>query len=176
MICKKVLNANSVELATVREIYEGSFPVDERRDYTMLVELISRSDTFILEAICNDDIVLGMLSSWKLDGWLYIEYFAIASACRGRGIGREVIQTFIDCSNQPIVLEVEPPTDDLSCRRIEFYRSLGFVLHDTYRYIQPSYGEGREAVELRLMTYGAPVDCDLEAITRMLHCHVYGVK
>ena len=176
MICKKVLNKNSVELATVREIYEGSFPIDERRDYTMLVELLSHKDTFILEAICNDDAVLGMLSSWRLNEWHFIEHFAIASACRGRGIGREALQAFIECSNGPIVLEVEPPTDHYSSRRIEFYRSLGFVLHDTYRYIQPSYAKGREAVELRLMTYGAPADCSLEAITRMLHCHVYGVK
>lgn len=176
MICKKVLNKESVELVNVRYIYEESFPLDERRDYTQLVELLSRNDTFILQAICIDDEVVGMLSSWKLNGWLFIEHFAIAPACRGRGIGREVLLAFIERSKTPIVLEVEPPTDDYSRRRIDFYRSVGFVLHDTYRYIQPPYGEGREAVELRLMTYGAPTNCNLDLLACMLHSSVYGVK
>ena len=176
MICKKVLDKESVELVDVRYIYEESFPLDERRDYTKLVELLLRNDTFILEAICSEDKVVGMLSLWNLEGWLFIEHFAIAPACRGRGIGREVIQAFIEGANHPIVLEVEPPTDEYSRRRIDFYRGLGFVLHDTYRYIQPSYDEDREAVELRLMTYGAPLNCNLDALARMLHGSVYGVK
>ena len=176
MICNKVLNVYSHELEAVREIYEKSFPIDERRDCALLLELLSCNDAFILEAICSEEAVVGMLSLWQLEGWRFIEQFAIDVAYRGRGIGHEVLQEYLLRSKLPVVLEVEPPTDYNSRRRIAFYQSLGFVLHDTYRYIQPSYGEGREPVELYLMTYATPQDCNLDRLSNMLHTRVYGVK
>ena len=176
MIYNKVLNICSPELESVREIYENSFPVDERRDWSSMLELISCNDAFILEAICRDDSVVGVLSWWQLDGWRFVEHFAIDVSCRGSGIGREVLQEFLLRSKLPVVLEVEPPTDYYSRRRIAFYQSEGFVLHDTYRHIQPSYGEGREPIELFLMTYATPLGCNLDSLSGMLHSRVYGVE
>lgn len=176
MVYNKRLHVESAELATVRAIYEDSFPIDERRDFVSLMDLISGNNAFILEAICHDNRVVGMLSTWQLAGWRYVEHFAVEAAMRGCGIGREVLRQFIERDEQPVVLEVEPPTDSYSCRRVDFYRSLGFVLHEEYHYIQPSYGEGREAVELCLMTYAAPENCSLEALSRLLHARVYGVE
>ncbi|MBO7317835.1 MAG: GNAT family N-acetyltransferase [Bacteroidales bacterium] len=176
MIYNKVLSVDSVELATVREIYESSFPVDERRAYDLLLALLAHEESFTLEAICNEDRVEGMLASWQLDEWRYVEHFAIEASRRGAGIGREVLCDFLERDNSPVVLEVEPPTDYDSCHRIAFYRSMGFVLHDTYRYIQPSYGAGREAVELCLMTYAAPAECNLDRLSLLLHRRVYGVR
>lgn len=176
MIYTKRLHVDSVELVAVRAIYEDSFPIDERRDFALLMDLLSNNDAFILEAICYDNRVVGMLSTWQLAEWRYIEHFAVEAAMRGGGIGRDVLQRFIDRNELPVVLEVEPPIDTYTRRRIDFYRSMGFVLHEAFHYIQPSYGEGREAVELRLMTYGAPECCSLEALSRLLHKHVYGVE
>ena len=176
MIYTKKLHVDSVELATVQAIYEDSFPIDERRDFALLMDLLSNNDAFILEAICHDSRVVGMLSTWQLAGWRYIEHFAIEAAMRGGGVGRGVLQRFIDRDVLPVVLEVEHPIDTYTRRRIDFYRSMGFVFHEAFHYIQPAYGEGREPVELCLMTYGAPEDCSLENLSQLLHKSVYGVE
>ena len=175
MNCNKIASVDDVALPAVCRIYEQSFPIDERRDIPELLELLSSQQDFSLYAICDAHGVVGMLSSWMLDGWMYIEHFAIDEAARGKGIGREVLRMFLSNSVLPVVLEVEPPTDLATRRRITFYRSEGFELHDTYRYIQPSYGEGRSTVELRLMTYCAPDACNLDDLAHLLHRRVYGV-
>ena len=176
MICIKKLSINSAELDIVRAIYESSFPIDERRDFESIVALMSDNVCFQLEAIYSGNEVVGMLSSWQLDEWRYVEHFAIDATKRGGGIGREVLREYIERNDTPVVLEVEPPADVYSRRRIAFYVSMGFVLHKDYRYVQPSYGEGREAVELLLMTCGAASGCNLDALSRLLHARVYGVK
>lgn len=175
-VCAQYLNTSSVELNEVRRIYEQSFPLDERREYSCLIDMLSDNKYFTLEALYLSHEVVGMFSSWMIDGWRYIEHFAIEASCRGRGIGREVLRNYLLRSHEPVVLEVELPTDFQSRRRIDFYCSMGFVLHDKYRYIQPSYGDGRNAVEMLLMTYGAPADCNLDELSRLLHAEVYGVR
>ena len=176
MICNKRLNVNDVvALEEVRRIYELSFPIDERREFASLVELLKSKRNFSLEAICRGDDVIGMLTSWQLNEWRYIEHFAIDASMRGQGVGRSVLKTFLMQQSSPVVLEVEPPVDDWSVRRVAFYRSLGFELHSNYKYVQPPYGEGLKAIELCLMTYRAPLDCDMDTPAHLLYKQVYGV-
>ena len=54
-------------------------------------------------------------------------------------------------------LEVEPPEDDLTKRRVAFYERNGFVLNH-YPYIQPSVSKGRPSVPLLIMTYGRAIE------------------
>lgn len=175
MICLKKLSIKSAEHSVIRKIYEDSFPVNERREYDKILRLIGDNDAYMMEAVYDDDVVVGLISSWNLRGWRYVEHFAIDATQRGRGVGLRVLKLFIERSLSPIVLEVEPPIDELSKRRVAFYNSVGFVLHDTHRYIQPPYGEGLDAVALKLMTYGASNEINLDNITAMLHTQVYGV-
>lgn len=176
MIYNKILCANDVAIEIVMHIYQASFPIDERREIEVLMDMIDREDAFTLEAIYDNDTVVGMLSWWKLGEWRYVEHFAIDKRHRGRGIGREVLREFLARDMSPVVLEVEPPIDEFCCRRISFYRSMGFRLHDTYSYTQPPYCSGRNSVELCLMSYNAPVPCLLDEVAGLLHRNVYGVK
>lgn len=174
MIYNKNLTAFSPELSLVQQIYEYSFPIDERREFSSLLQLLQKEKSFRLEAICNETTVLGMLSWWELQEWRYIEHFAIDERLRGNGVGRSVLREFMSRNDAPAVLEVEPPTDINSKRRIQFYESLGWILHQDYHYIQPSYGVGRQPIELKLMTYHSKANYDLDTITSLLHRHVYG--
>ena len=48
------------------------------------------------------------------------------------------------------VLEIEPPEDELTCRRLRFYERLGFRAND-FPYTHPSYRTGAAAHPHRLV-------------------------
>lgn len=176
MIYSVLLTSYSKELEWVKNIYENSFPIDERREYIELIKLVEHEPAFNLEALYEDDLFVGFISYWNFDVCRYVEHFAIDTSQRGNGVGSASLQAFVERDSKPVVLEVELPTDEVSRRRIAFYNRHGFVLHESYRYIQPPYASDRNPVELRLMTWGDYSGCSIEDIASTLHRRVYGVK
>lgn len=158
-------------------IYEDSFPIDERRCYDGVTGFLefyeSRVQFNILVAEEHGEVV-GFLSYWRFPDYCYVEHLAVESRMRGSGIGRELMQYLITTVSERVLLEVEPPLDEMSRRRIAFYERLGFGLHSDYYYLQPPYGPGQSPVELKLMTTPtviAPNACMLAPLLR----EVYGV-
>ena len=98
----------------------------------------------------NSQKLLGLLTTWHFETFVYIEHFAIAPALRSQGYGTEALKTFISKQEKPIILEAEPPTDDITRRRIGFYQRNGLTMYD-FPYIQPAYTPESKPVELRLM-------------------------
>ena len=93
---------------------------------------------------------IGLLTTWHFETFVYIEHFAIDPALRSQGYGTEALKTFISRQEKPIILEAEPPTDDITRRRIGFYQRNGLTMYD-FPYIQPAYTPESKPVELRLM-------------------------
>lgn len=176
MIQMERIDAQSEDLAFVRELYESAFPEDERREWSSLMSLCNTRTTFELRVVCDDGRRVGFITVWQWADWRYIEHFAIDASCRGKGTGADVLRALLAEDNRPVVLEVEIPVDETSRRRVGFYRRLGFVLHDDFQYIQPSYGKDRKSLPMCLMTYGAPEEPNLSAVARLLYREVYGVK
>ncbi len=52
----------------------------------------------------------------------------------------------------PVLLEVEPPVDEITRRRVAFYQSHGLLLRDEVPYIQPPYSPGLPPVPMCIMT------------------------
>ncbi len=147
---------HSKQFIIINNIYESSFPIDERRDYENFINILnSKSNIFSLEAAFTENgEIVGFISHWDFEDFIYIEHFAVDEELRGHGYGRTIIESFQSRTHLPIILEVELPDCEMSIRRINFYERLGFTLHSNVKYIQPSYGEGRKEIELKLMTYG----------------------
>ena len=119
--------------------------------------------------------LLGLLTTWHFEEFIYIEHFAIDPDLRSRGYGAEALKTFIAQQQCPIVLEAEPPTDKLSTRRIRFYERCGLTLYD-FPYIQPAYTPESNPVELRLMGTLNTDDTPLALVSKILHREVYGLR
>lgn len=79
----------------------------------------------------------------------------------------KAMTSFIALHEDPVVLEVEMPTEEMSKRRIGFYERLGFVL-DHHVYFQPPYRKGEAFLEMRLMTHGELIWSDLLSELRPL--------
>ena len=105
----------------------------------------------------------------------YIEHFAVDPDCRNGGLGGKILQKVIEDTDMRICLEVELPETEMAARRIGFYERNGFYYND-YFYMQPPIAEGRNAIPLRLMTTGGPLDeKEFSRMQGLLYKNVYGV-
>jgi GNAT superfamily N-acetyltransferase len=140
---------NSADLLKIKNLYVDSFPENERREFHELESQIHIPENEIY-TIAREGDTLGFISIWNFSDFVFIEHFAINSDYRGQGIGSVTIKLIIGNFSKPFVLEVEPPTDEVSTKRVEFYNRLGFRLVEKF-YMQPSYDGVKPEVELRLM-------------------------
>ncbi len=55
-------------------------------------------------------------------------------------------------NNETIVLEIDPPVDDISIKRLGFYSNLGFKLQE-FEHIHPPYRKEYKGHKLKIMTF-----------------------
>ena len=157
------------------DTYTSSFPLDEQRPTASIAALLTSEERFTAMVLLDkDDSFVGILTTWTFDTFIYIEHFALHPTLRSQGNGSIALQTFIQHNTLPIILEVEPPTDTLTQRRVSFYERCGLKLYD-YPYIQPPYTSELSEVPLQLMGT-LPDAYSLKKIAAILHHEVYGVK
>lgn len=143
VVCRSVKDFSDPVLNLIENTYTESFPEVERRDFSLVRNLVKDESRFVVYALSKEDRYVGFITGWLFDGYTYVEHFAIDPAARNGGIGAEAMKQFLAFCGTPVVLEVEMPTDEMSKRRIGFYERLGFKL-DNHVYQQPPYREGGE--------------------------------
>lgn len=156
-------------------IMKKSFPQEEMRDYEGQKALLNRDDYFI-KTYVHEGKVAGFCAYYKFDNFIYIEHLACDPQVRGLGIGTKLVQEIMnDDDNRVVILEVEPPVDELTKRRVRFYEKLGFNLNPHYHF-QPSLNEGMEGLELKIMSSNVELsENEQNDFRRVLNKKVYGV-
>ena len=96
---------------------------------------------------------MGFLSYWNFEGYTYVEHFAVTPAKRGLNIGTKMLNHLIREVSPNVLLEVEPPTDSLTEKRIKFYERNGFRVRGEFKYTQPPTAL-RKVLEMLIMTHG----------------------
>lgn len=119
----------------IREIYENSFPKEERFDFEILEEC-SKEPKVTLVGITSDDRIVGMEFLVELPNSItYLMYFAIADICRNQGLGTEAIKDLV-AEKENVMLCIERPVNRVTRSRKEFYLRNG--LHETGVFIEDS--------------------------------------
>lgn len=156
----------------VRGLYESSFPLEERRPWSLLLQPIDPRH-IPLVMMNPEGEVLALISYWLFDEVLYLEHLAVDLTKRSRGLGAKAL-AYLDevAAGRLLLLEVEPPLDSLSERRLGFYERAGYRLL-TKEYEQPSYGN---APGLALWLLGKGPTLPIGELIRLLHCNVYRVN
>jgi len=144
------------------EIYEKSFPRNERRAIDYHIETMQCED-FYFDAIFENNDIIGIIAWWDFESVRFIEHFATSEGSRNKGYGTSMLNDFKHEDDKIIILEVEPPTNELSCRRIAFYERIGFKLNSNLNYSHSPYWEGEKCAPLRIMSY--PIDISIEQLT-----------
>ena len=171
------ITPDSALLANINSLYESAFPPDERRDFAIVRHLLDAAGAFRIHAALDSASgeFAAFVSFWDFGSFTYIEHLAVMPPMRGKGIGHRVMKHVFESVSARVVLEVEPPADDVTRKRIAFYESLGMSLWSDFPYIQPPYAPHLNPVELRLMTAGSFSLHDLTAAVATIHREVYGV-
>jgi GNAT superfamily N-acetyltransferase len=169
----KYLSENLI--SEIKEIYDISFPEDERRDFYQFYLQNENQNPEFYYAL-DDNILIGFYTQWTFTCFNYIEHLAINEIYRGRGYGKELIEKIESVSDRLIVLEVELPETIFSGKRIEFYLKAGFNLCE-FPYIQPPYGPGKKSVPMNLMTFPTKINfSEFIIIKKTLYQEVYNVQ
>jgi len=168
----KVSNLRELNV-DLKAIYIESFHSDERREWQELTELLHKPH-FNLNQVFEDQKLIGLITSWNLLNFTFIEHFAIQKSDQGNGVGSQVIKQMIDTKSTKVVLEVEEPTDDLTRRRIIFYERLGFSICECI-YYQPPYSNDKSKVKMLLMSFPDKImPWEFDEIKTQLYREIYG--
>jgi GNAT superfamily N-acetyltransferase len=174
--------------ASVRALYEGSFPPSVRAPWSDLVE--HRGDERFLVLIDVDATPAGMALIRRLGDTdtTFVRYLAVTADRRDRGLGTQLVAHLRDALRSEeisvLLLDVEDPRGEHAeqdRRRISFYERCGLDLLDVPNYTPPEHGETGEIVPLLLMGEvlddGPPLaGSRLDAAVAAVMLHRYGVE
>lgn len=155
---KPVKSEKDSYFAPCWSLYEEAFPREERRKLNYQLDTLEREE-YHFEALINEcGEFVGFIAWWEFATLRFIEHLATTPASRGRGYGKEVLESFMHESTSPVLLEVEHPHNELAARRIKFYERLGFILNP-HSYAQPPMDLSTdEYLSLLVMTYPHPIN------------------
>lgn len=122
----KITPSDSRLWEQVWRLYNESFLQYERRRISSHSLASEDADFHTYIAVDNGNL-LALLFYWTFDNCIYIEHLAVDPLRRGRNIGATLLTNFF--SQYParnIILEIDPPVDDISKRRLAFYEKLSF--------------------------------------------------
>ncbi len=139
-----------VELLDIVDLYTSAFPFTERRTVESMAQALTNDAVYFYRVYLKERCI-GMMHFWILSRVIYGEHFALAPDYRNLGHGRHLLRMILANSEKPLLLEVEPPDNEISTRRLNFYEREGLVVVKK-NYLQPPYQIPSPAVPLYLMS------------------------
>lgn len=136
----------------VWRLYTVSFPEYERRRISSHT-LACEDPSFHTYIAIENGSLLGLLFYWEYDNKYYIEHIAVSPALRGKSIGSSLMKMFVgQAVGKTVLLEIDPPEDEVSIRRLAFYERLGFC-NTGFEYTHPSYSKNGQSHRLSILSY-----------------------
>lgn len=134
----------------VWELYESSFPTAEKRKEDDHIRAMENPQFHPLSA-WEGDLLVGLLFFWEWENYRYLEYLAVNTELRGRSFGSQLLRHLSDAGHT-VILEIDPLSNELSVRRLQFYERNGYTL-TPYRYMHLPYRLETQTQELLILSY-----------------------
>lgn len=152
---KRLVSCRDEWYPAARALYEKSFPHHEQRTPPSQRAALECGD-YHFDLIFQDGRFVGELLHWDTPAFSYVEHFCMEPSLRGQGLGQKALALLADRVG-PVILEIDPPADEISRRRKGFYERCGFR-ENPYDHRHPPYHPGNEPHPLRIMSYPAVLD------------------
>lgn len=133
-----------------RTLYEQSFPLHEQRTPSSQKAILG-DEAYHFDLLFEGECFLGLLLYWETPDFFYVEHFCIDPALRGRRYGRRALD-LLGQKGKPVILEIDPPEDDLAVRRKGFYERAGYRANP-FAHVHPPYRPGRPGHRLLVLSY-----------------------
>lgn len=160
MNTQRIRSCSHPDWAELWQMYEASFPAGERRTLQGQAAVIDHEKYFLEEWLNERGEFVGFTASWIYERFRYLEHFAVDPLRRNSGYGKQILTEWMNRPGPTILLEIDPPTDELSRRRQGFYQRLGFH-ENPFDHSHPSYQDGTGRVPLIVFSYPDTIDTDL---------------
>lgn len=147
---RRLTSAADPAFERAMELYAQSFPLHEQRMPDSQRAILS-CPSYHFDVIFDGAAFVGDILYWRADGFAYVEHFCINQALRGQGYGQRALHALC-AQGGVVILEIDPPTDDVAVRRQSFYERCGFVKNE-YAHIHPPYRAGNSGHKLVIMSW-----------------------
>lgn len=147
------MQLTNINISEFEEFYrelKKSFIEDERRDFGNALRLF-KDGKYEVRSIISDGKRVGFISLWHTPDFVFAEHFVIHEEYRNLGLGAKALCELKRLFSK-IVLEAEPPIEEIAKRRLAFYKRNGFIENEG-AYAQPAYRKGASEVPLVIMSY-----------------------
>ena len=110
------------------ELYRISFPAHEQREASSQADILS-DEQYHFTLVYHDDAFAGLILFWETQKFIYVEHFCILPQMRNQKLGQTALQ-LLGQRQKAVILEIDPPDDEISQRRKRFYERCGFRVLD----------------------------------------------
>lgn len=125
---RRIIDSNDFEVKQLISLHGETFPQYERfHDTSFWAKLIDNARNMYFNAVYKDGVLAGFFNYWDLGNAYYIHFIAVYPAMRNRKIGQQILVWIVANLHQPIFLESEVPFDEITARRLGFYKRNGFI-------------------------------------------------
>lgn len=151
----KKVTPSAAEFDIALDILQASFPPIETRSRSEQIAVAEHPD-YNLCLVLDGAKPVGVVGYWQLPQMLYLENFCVAPEMRNGGYGSAIVCMLANLACGPFVLEAELPTDELTRRRIGFYKRNGMV-ENPYPHIQAHLRAGDPDLPLLVLSHKQPL-------------------
>lgn len=129
-------------------LYRISFPFHEQREDASQLRIMNH-EGYHFDVFTDNDQFVGEALYWEIGDYFYIEHLCVNPLLRNMHYGQEILRKL---QIKPLILEIDPPADEISRRRRRFYERCGFV-ENTYAHVHPAYHPGYAGHNLTVMSF-----------------------
>lgn len=127
---ERLTNENHPLFNKALTLYDLSFPYFERRELKSQIQTLKDCD-YRFDLIYDNDAFVGLILFWETEKFIYIEHFCIFPELRNKKYGQKVLNAICQ-TKKTVILEIDPPVDEISIRRKNFYIRCGFFENPFY--------------------------------------------
>lgn len=172
---------------TLWNIYQDSFPYDEKESVDIIIKTILQKKGIIIRACCienycvdEDTIGFAFIHFLKKTNVKFLVYLAVSKIMQNHGIGSQLLSEIKKLKNTDMIIaEVDDPDtskDQIEFEnrksRLKFFERNGFIKLKQ-AYWQPPVSNEKQPVKMILMSYGNKL-YSAEEIVRMIYVQKYG--
>lgn len=151
---KRLTTSSGEAYEKAMELYRISFPVHEQRLPASQAGVMG-TEAYHFDLIYDGETWVGLLLSWETAEFFYVEHFCIRPEMRGRQYGQRALE-LLNGRGKRVILEIDPPVDEVSVRRKAFYERAGYR-ENGFSHVHPPYREGFEGHKLVVMSHSGPL-------------------
>lgn len=150
MVFKRLQDSQDSLYLQAMQLYQSSFPLHEQRKPDAQRAILKEPD-YQFNLLMEEDHLMGGASLLGNAG-IYLCRASVHSATAARQHCGSRALELLEQRGKPVILEIDPPIDDISLRRKGFYERAGYR-ENPFTHVHPPYREGFAGHPLVVMSY-----------------------